>query len=217
MPQKPGTSGSFLRGLLIGLGLGVATTVTPVLLLGGEAAAALAMGLPRLALQLQGLATTNLQGSILPFGAVLLFYLWQWRALGNELRQSPACVERISRLDQLLELCASLFFGIGVVWTAIGMRDAMLNSLGGNALADSAGAFSVLQRLIEGGILTALSTTIVGSIGGYLMRVAKSLAHGDALNALYLAASERALRDNNATLVRIERLLAETAHPDRTT
>jgi hypothetical protein len=32
----------------------------------------------------------------------------------------------------------------------------------------------VLQRSVEGGILTALTTTIVGGVGGYMMQVTKS-------------------------------------------
>jgi hypothetical protein len=45
----------------------------------------------------------------------------------------------------------------------------------------------VLQRLVDGGILTALSTTILGGVGGYLMRVTKGLYLGARLNRYYEA------------------------------
>jgi len=43
----------------------------------------------------------------------------------------------------------------------------------------------VLQRLVDGGILTALTTTIVGGIGGYMMRVTKSSLLGTRLSRYY--------------------------------
>jgi hypothetical protein len=45
----------------------------------------------------------------------------------------------------------------------------------------------VLQRLVEGGILTALTTTIVGGVGGYVMRVIKSSLLGTRLSKFYEA------------------------------
>ena len=59
------------------------------------------------------------------------------------------------------------------------------------------------------GILLALSTTIVGGIGGYLMRLVKSLALGQQLAALYLQESQRPAEANLAALQRIEGLLQE--------
>ena len=58
----------------------------------------------------------------------------------------------------------------------------------GGLTADSAaklGAFSILQRLVDGGILLALSTTIVGAVGGYILRLVKSLAVGTQVRAYY--------------------------------
>ena len=95
----------------------------------------------------------------------------------------------VMRREQLLDLCASLFFGIGVIWTAIGMRGALLFALGDTSQVTADSGMAVLQRLVEGGILLALSTTIVGGIGGYLMRAGKQLLYGRQLAALYLEAS----------------------------
>ena len=44
---------------------------------------------------------------------------------------------------------------------------------------------ATVQRLVEGGILTALTTTIVGGVGGYLMRVIKSSLLGTRLSRFY--------------------------------
>ena len=46
----------------------------------------------------------------------------------------------------------------------------------------------MLQRLVDGGILLALSTTIVGGVGGYLMRVIKTVLVGAPLRRCYAEA-----------------------------
>ena len=72
------------------------------------------------------------------------------------------------------------------------------------------GAFAILQRMVDGGILLALSTTIVGGIGGYLMRAIKSISLGKQLNTVYMRASQQPGAQNLAALNRIERLLDKT-------
>ena len=114
------------------------------------------------------------------------------------------------RHEQLLDLCANLFFGIGVIWTAIGMRDALLYALGDPGITATEGAFAILQRMVDGGILLALSTTIEGGMGGYLMRAIKSIALGEKLNAVYMCASQQPVEENLAALHRIEGLLDKT-------
>jgi hypothetical protein len=89
-----------------------------------------------------------------------------------------------------------------VIWTAIGMRSALLYALGDPDIATQAGAFAVLQRLVEGGILTALTTTIVGGVGGYMMRVLKSSLLGTRLSRYY---EEQEQHHGN----RVEALLAD--------
>ena len=150
------------------------------------------------------LAEENLRGSAWLFGLVLVCYLAQLSALREELKAVEPAVERVARHEQLVDLCANLFFGIGVIWTAIGMRDALLFALGdpGGAAAD--GAFAVLQRLVDGGILLALSTTIVGGLGGYVMRAGKSIFLGQRLAKVYMVAMEAPARENLETLKRIE-------------
>ena len=128
----------------------------------------------------------NLGLSILPFGITLVLYLHSLRALQRRL-DGNSTLDEVSQLEHLADVWTSLFFGIGVIWTAIGMRSALLYALGDPGLAAEAGAHAVLQRLVDGGILTALTTTIVGGIGGYVMRVIKSSLMGTRLSRYYEA------------------------------
>jgi hypothetical protein len=126
----------------------------------------------------------NLGLSLLPFTLVLLLYLQTLRRLTVQLHEQQP-LYRITQGLQLLDVWISLFFGIGVIWTAIGMRSALLHALGDTGAVAQAGAFAVLQRLVDGGILTALSTTIVGGAGGYLMRLVKSATVGARISRYY--------------------------------
>lgn len=135
-------------------------------------------------------------GSSLPVFALLLV---AWFATLGRLRDSLAGekpIERIVQLDHLADTWTTLFFGTGVIWTAIGMRSALIFALGEPDVTVEAGAFAVLERLVEGGILLALSTTIFGGIGGYLMRVYKSVTLGAELQQRY----DRAARVDTSSM-----------------
>ncbi|MCZ6711010.1 MAG: hypothetical protein O7B25_11660 [Gammaproteobacteria bacterium] len=126
----------------------------------------------------------NLGYSVWLFGVVLTLYVLNLRRLSQLLGDEPS-LKQIVELDQLSDVWIHLFVGIGVIWTAIGMRSALQAALGdpGQALVDTAG--SVLQKLVDGGILLALTTTIVGGVGGYLMRLAKTMMVGASLQDYY--------------------------------
>jgi hypothetical protein len=143
----------------------------------------------------------NLGLSIVPFGITLVLYIHSLRMLRRRL-DAGSPQDEISQLEHLNDVWTSLFFGIGVIWTAIGMRSALLYALGDPGVAAQAGAYAVLQRLVEGGILTALTTTIVGGIGGYLMRVIKSSLLGTRLSRYYEAQEQHHAN-------RVETLLSE--------
>ena len=104
----------------------------------------------------------------------------------------------------MLEVWISLFFGIGVIWTAIGMRGALIYALGDVTHA-AGSAIQVLARMVDGGMLTALSTTILGGAGGYLMRLGKSLSLGMKLSNYY-SSHDRQQRQQ------IEALLKDIKH-----
>ena len=154
-------------------------------------------------------AYENLRLSVLPFFLTLIFYTGAMWRLKHYLRDQGASVEKIAQADHLVDIWINLFFGIGVIWTAIGMRGALLEGLG-NLNAHSAaklGAFSILQRLVDGGILLALSTTIVGAIGGYLLRLIKSLAVGTQVRIYYSRVAKQRADAVNVVLKSIDEQL----------
>jgi hypothetical protein len=198
---------NFLRGFAWGAALALVGILVPMLWPGARDTAGLYRELVPGLGQLWQLARLNLQGSILPFALVLLGYWIQLHKLRRLFADPQPRLEAVVRHEQLLDLCANLFFGIGVIWTAIGMRNALLYALGDPGFAAEQGAFAILQRLVEGGILLALSTTIVGGLGGYVMRLIKTLSLGKAMTGLYMRASQQPLEEQLDALQRIERLL----------
>ena len=74
-------------------------------------------------------ATLNLGSSIVVFAGLLLAF---FVSLGR-LQRLPAVsgpIDRIVQLDHLTDIWTTLFFGTGVIWTAIGMRSALIFALG---------------------------------------------------------------------------------------
>ena len=159
----------------------------------------------------------NLRLSIIPFCLTFLFYCGSLLRLKRFLRDQQVSAEKIAQMDHLVDIFINLFFGIGVIWTAIGMRGALLEGLGDLNAQSAAklGAFSILQRLVDGGILLALSTTIFGAVGGYLLRLVKSMAVGTEVRAFYNRLARQQADDVNATLrsidTRISQLVSRSA------
>ncbi len=153
----------------------------------------------------------NLRLSVIPFCLTFLLYVSSLLRLKRSLRNDRVSAEKIAQIDHLVDIWINLFFGIGVIWTAVGMRGALLEGLGDlNAqTAAKLGAFSILQRLVDGGILLALSTTIFGAVGGYLLRLVKSLAVGTQVKAFYNRIAEQQADCVNATLQSIDGRLSQ--------
>ncbi len=151
---------------------------------------------------------TNLGTSIPVFAILLLAFFFSLRRLRSYL-ENDRPINEVVQLDHLTDIWTTLFFGTGVIWTAIGMRSALLFALGDPDATIQQGAFAVLERMVDGGILLALSTTIFGGVGGYLMRVFKSISLGAALQKHY----DRAARVDTSvmceSLQRIEQHLTE--------
>jgi len=149
----------------------------------------------------------NLKLSIIPFIALLIGYIVLLQQLQNQLQDSSYSIDQVAQTDHLIDTCISLFFGVGVIWTAIGMRSALMFALGDPETAAADGAFAILQRMVDGGILLALSTTIFGGVGGYLMRIFKSLFLGLRLQSYYSAQMQAQSEDAYQVLQRIEQHL----------
>src|SRR5210317_621962 len=174
----------FFNGMLLGMALSfIAGLVVVYLLTVLGIISVSVLEVPRIQVLFEW-SRRNLGLSILPFCITLALYIHSLHALQRRL-DSNSTMDEISQLEHLADVWTSLFFGIGVIWTAIGMRSALLYALGDPDMASQAGAYAVLQRLVEGGILTALTTTIVGGIGGYVMRVVKSSLLGTRLSRYY--------------------------------
>ncbi|MDH3548992.1 MAG: hypothetical protein OEQ16_06585 [Gammaproteobacteria bacterium] len=148
-------------------------------------------------------AYTNLGLSIPVFAGLLLAYFVTLGRLRKALEDSRP-ITYIVQLDHLTDIWTTLFFGTGVIWTAIGMRSALIFALGDRDAALAQGAFAMLERMIDGGILLALSTTIFGGIGGYLMRVYKTIALGNELQQQYDKAARADTSEMRESLHRIE-------------
>ena len=206
METKPypasGFSGGFIAGALGALFLAI---VLLYVLNMSEVLAISVLDVPTVQRVLSW-AYENLRLSVLPFLITLVFYSGALWRLKHYLKAGGVTVEKIAQADHQVDILINLFFGIGVIWTAIGMRGALLDGLG-NLDAHSAaklGAFSILQRLVDGGILLALSTTIVGAVGGYLLRLIKSLAVGTQVRAYYNRLAKQQADAVNTILKSIE-------------
>lgn len=188
--MKVRNSRGFLSGMLLGVVLSLLTGLIGVYLLMVLDIISVSM------IDTPGLQAVsewtrrNLGLSVLPFGITLALYVHSLRTLARRLDDNSPQNE-IGQLEHLTDVWTSLFFGIGVIWTAIGMRSALLYAIGDPAVAAESGAFAILTRLVDGGILTALTTTIVGGVGGYLMRVIKSSYLGTKLSRYYEQLEQR--------------------------
>ncbi len=151
-------------------------------------------------------AYSNLGSSIPVFALLLIAFFITLGRLRRFLEQEQP-VNRIVQLDHLSDIFTTLFFGTGVIWTAIGMRSALIFALGDREAALSQGAFAMLERMIDGGILLALSTTIFGGVGGYLMRIYKTVSLGAELQHRYDRAARADTSEMRESLARIEQHL----------
>lgn len=197
--------GRFAAGFFAGVGIGLATSMLLFLWfqLNDERETTLFAfaALERAA----GWAYYNFGLSLLLF--VLTAVLFACTLVGLKRRLGEAgALEQVVQADHLTDVWISLFFGIGVIWTAIGMRSALLYALGDVEAMAGVGSPShgVLQRLVDGGILVALSSTILGGVGGYLMRIVKAVTVGAELQRYYDRAARSQGADIQGTLERIE-------------
>ena len=151
----------------------------------------------------------NFSYSLPFFLVVALYFLRALEHLRIELGATDPDSVAVAKWENDIQLSIQLMVGVGVIFTAIGMRGALVYALSDPAAAESEGAFGILQRLVDGGILIALSTTIFGGVAGYAMRVLASMQTAADLNRFYeraQAMEQNALLDG---LGRIEQQLIE--------
>jgi len=190
-------------GFFPGMALGALVALAAVILVSGSAGGDDGQALA-------AWVSLNLGHSSWLFAMVLVLFVVHLVRLRRLLDGQPD-KDAVVELDQLTDVWIHVFIGIGVIWTAVGMRSALQLALADpeHALADSAG--SVLRRMVDGGILLALSTTIVGAVGGYLLRLGKTIYAGAALHEFYERLQRSDLRELLATVQRLERSLTPRA------
>lgn len=154
---------------------------------------------------------SNLGFSVVAFILVVVLFAFYLFKEYDALMKENINESEVQHLDSLTDIMVSLSFGVGVIWTAIGMRNALVNGLTGVGanMAEASNAFAILERLVDGGILVALSTTIVGGILGYLLRVIKSIVVGRKLNDFYQEVDNRYMVQLSKDVAGIKRYLAQ--------
>lgn len=206
--MQPATRAGFLEGLTVGMfGSAVGTCALLYVLRQNGLVSFPADTLPNIQPWLEWVYS-NLGSSIPVFAVLLTAFLFSLSRLRTYLAQARP-INEIVQLDQLTDIWTTLFFGTGVIWTAIGMRSALLFALADSDVTIQQGAFAVLERMVDGGILLALSTTIFGGIGGYLMRVYKSMSLGARLQQQYDRSAREDTTQMCESLRRIERHIVD--------
>ena len=112
-----GFSGGFITGVLGALFLGI---VLLYILNMSEVLAISVLDVPSVQ-RVLAWAYENLRLSVVPFFLTLVFYAGALWRLKHYLKDHRATVEKIAQADHLVDIWINLFFGIGVIWTAIGI------------------------------------------------------------------------------------------------
>jgi len=124
----------------------------------------------------------HLRLSVIPFACLLFLYVYFLIRIRCYLKHEEAKLSDLTYYDRLLNTTISSFFGVGVIWTAVGMESALMQALDGikqgHQAVVSLGAWGLLERLVNGGLLLALSTTVFGGVCGYFLRLLKIVLLG---------------------------------------
>ena len=167
--------------------------------------------LPKSAQGLTNWLALNLGYSAPLFCVALLFVVHSMACLLEELGKDKCCSSRTFHLEHRVDIGISLLFGIGVLFTAIGIRDALTTAIDGEAAATNGG--EVLALLVNGGILSAMTTTVVGGALGYSLRVIKVLATGEKLEKVHTRMMGEGLQKQEALLQCISNQLKIIGQP----
>ena len=145
--MKVRTNRGFLSGMLLGVALSLLTGLTGMyLLIVLDIVSVSVVDTPGLQAASEW-TRRNLGLSVVPFGITLALYLHSLRTLARRLDENSPPNE-VGQLEHLTDVWTSLFFGIGVIWTAIGMRSALLYAIGDPGVA---GRFGVRTGCVRTG------------------------------------------------------------------
>jgi hypothetical protein len=157
--------------------------------------------------------------SIVFFVPVFLGYVVFFVLLKQSLARSLASHEQMENIrfyNAGTEVCITLSFAIGVLFTAWGLQNALVTAIGGVSEAEAGrlGAWGILKRLVDNGFLIAFWTTIVGGTAGYLMRLFKFLSLGRELGRL---AGRQREQDRKALLDTLDAINRHMARMEQNT
>jgi hypothetical protein len=153
----------------------------------------------------------NLGYSAPLFCVALLFVIHSMACLQEELGKENCSSSRTFHLEHRVDIGISLLFGVGVLFTAIGIRDALTAAIYGEVAAKNGG--EVLALLVNGGILSAMTTTVVGGALGYSFRVIKVLVMGEKLEQLHARVMGEGLQRQELLLQFISNQLKTIGEP----
>lgn len=178
---------SFVKGMVAGLVF--ASLFTPLLLMLASMQGWVVLSVPSFKIMaLWHWVNVNLGFSVFFFVGLLMLWLGLFTRLNHHLT-THSSAEVVQHAVQKLDLTVNLFIAVGVIFTAIGLRDCLISTLGGigGGLGEQSStdisAFEMMGALINNGLLVALTSTIIGAIGGYLLKAAKSWCLGAKINA----------------------------------
>jgi hypothetical protein len=145
-------------------------------------------------------AYMHLKGALWLFALLLALFSALIARVKTLLNDPEATLGKLSYYDRLLNITISLFFGVGVIYTAIGMEQALMSALSGingvaageagNTVHQPLDAMGIMERLVNGGLLIALSTTIVGGTLGYVLKLVKTVFIGHKWDEVILSKSK---------------------------
>ena len=118
-----------------------------------------------------------------PLFLILTSLGWSYvHRLKDVLARAHTSPAHIAHLEQRIDLVVALLFGVGVLYTAVGLRAALVQAIDAPS---GESASDMLSALVNGGILSAMTSTIVGGVLGYGLRMFKLFRVGHALDAYY--------------------------------
>jgi hypothetical protein len=143
-----------------------------------------------------------------PLFAALMIMGWSYlESLKQALNAHTKAEAQISHLEQRIDLVVALLFGVGVLYTAVGLRGALVQAIDGPSEQSASG---MLTALVNGGILSAMTSTVVGGVLGYGLRMLKLFRVGHGLDIYY---SEQALEGVERREHLLKEILSELKKP----
>lgn len=126
-----------------------------------------------------------------PLFAALTIMGWSYlESLKQALNADMKAEAQITHLEQRIDLVVALLFGVGVLYTAVGLRGALVQAIDGPTEQSASG---MLTALVNGGILSAMTSTVVGGVLGYGLRMLKLFRVGHALERYYSEQASQAV------------------------